>query len=143
MPEILHQLIIEVPPPATFDAITEERGLSKWWTTDVRAQPNAGSIAEFGFNDRAVVFHMRIVAIDKPHFVRWHCLAGHPEWCNTDLVFAMSSRKGATLLRFAHRGWVSSEGILAQCSYDWARYLSSLKSYLEKGTGSPHGTPPA
>jgi uncharacterized protein YndB with AHSA1/START domain len=143
MPEILHQLIIEVPPPATFDAITEERGLSKWWTTDVRAQPKAGSIAEFGFNDRAVVFHMRIVAIDKPNFVRWHCLAGHPEWCNTDLVFSMSARKGATLLRFAHRGWESSEGILAQCSYDWARYLSSLKSYLEKGTGSPHGTPPA
>ncbi len=113
MPEILHQLIIDVPPSATFDAITEQKGLSSWWTTDVKAEPTVGSIAEFGFNERAVVFDMRIVALDKPNFIRWHCLAGHPG--------------------------EFSDGILAQCSYDWARYLTSLKSYLETGTGSPHG----
>lgn len=138
MPEILHQLVIDVPPAATFDAITEQRGLASWWTTDVKAQPKVGSIAEFGFNGRSIVFDIRVVALDKPNFVRWHCLAGHPEWCNTDLIFALSSRKGGTLLRFAHRGWESSDGILAQCSYDWARYLASLKSYLETGTGTPH-----
>ena len=138
MAEILHQLVIAVPPPATFAAITEQRGIASWWTTDVKAEPKVGSIAEFGFNGRAMVFDVRIVALDKPNFVRWHCLAGHAEWCNTDLIFALSSRHGGTLLRFAHRGWESSDGILAQCSYDWARYLTSLKSYLETGTGMPH-----
>jgi len=56
MPEILHQLVIDVPPIAVFDAITQQKGLSKWWTTDVRAEPKVGSIAEFGFNSRAAVF---------------------------------------------------------------------------------------
>lgn len=138
VPEILHQVVITVPREAVFDAITTGKGLSSWWTTDTRAEPQVGSIAEFGFNSRAVVFEIRIVALDRPNFVRWHCLAGHAEWANTDMVFALSSRDGGTILRFAHRGWESSEGILAQCSYDWARYLSSLKSYLETGTGSPH-----
>ncbi len=138
MPEILHQLVIEVLPGAVFDAITQQKGLSHWWTADARAEPKVGSIAEFGFNSRAVLFEIRVVALDKPHFVRWHCLVGHPECSNTDIVFALSTRDGGTVLRFAHRGWESGEGILAQCSYDWARYLSSLKSYLETGTGSPH-----
>lgn len=138
MPEILHQLTIDVPPAAVFDAITQSKGLSSWWTTDAMAEPKVGSIAEFGFNSRAMVFEIRVVALDKPNFVRWHCLVGHPEWSNTDLVFALSGHQGGTVLRFAHRGWESSEGILAQCSYDWARYLSSLKSYLETGKGTPH-----
>jgi uncharacterized protein YndB with AHSA1/START domain len=138
LPEILHQLVIEVPPAAVFDAITTQRGLSSWWTIDVKAEPTIGSIGEFGFNSRAAVFEIRVVGLDRPHFVRWHCLAGHAEWANTDLVFAMSTHRSGTVLRFAHRGWESSDGILAQCSYDWARYLTSLKSYLETGTGSPH-----
>lgn len=138
MPEILHQLVINVPPPAVFDAITQKNGLSSWWTTDVHAEAKVGTISEFGFNSRAVVFEMRVVALDRPNFVRWHCLAGHSEWSNTDLTFALSAREGGTVLRFSHRGWESSEGILAQCSYDWGRYLASLKSYLETGTGNPH-----
>ncbi len=138
MPEILHQLVINVLPDAVFDAITTQKGLSRWWTTDVKAEPTVGSIAEFGFNSRAMVFDMRVVGLDRPNFIRWHCLAGHPEWANTDLVFAISTHRDGAVLRFAHRGWESSEGILAQCSYDWARYLASLKSYLEKGAGSPH-----
>jgi uncharacterized protein YndB with AHSA1/START domain len=138
MPEILHQLVINVPPAAVFDAITQKKGLASWWTTDANAEPKVGTIAEFGFNSRAVVFEMRVVALDKPNFVRWHCLAGHAEWSNTDLTFALSGREGGTVLRFAHRGWESSEGILAQCNYDWGRYLASLKSYLEDGTGNPH-----
>lgn len=138
MPEILHQLVITVPPAAVFDAITTQKGLSSWWTTDAKAEAKIGTIAEFAFNNRAMVFEIRVVALDKPHFVRWHCLAGHAEWANTDMVFSMSPHRGGTVLRFAHRGWESSEGILAQCSYDWARYLSSLTSYLETGTGLPH-----
>jgi uncharacterized protein YndB with AHSA1/START domain len=138
LPEILHQLVIMVPPAAVFDAITTQKGLSSWWTTDAKAEAKVGSIAEFGFNSRAMVFEIRIVALDKPNFVRWHCLVGHAEWANTDMVFSTALHRGGTVLRFAHRGWESSEGILAQCSYDWARYLSSLKAYLETGTGSPH-----
>ena len=142
MPEILHQLVIEVKPTAVFDAITTQKGLSSWWTTDVKAEPIVGSIAEFGFNSRATVFEIRIVGLDRPHFVRWHCMIGHAEWANTDLVFAMTTHRGGTVLRFAHRGWESSDGILAQCSYDWAMYLTSLKSYLETGSGSPHDASP-
>ncbi len=138
MPEILHQLVIHVPPPAVFDAIAQKKGLASWWTTDVSTDTRVGSIVEFGFNSRAVIFEMRIVALEKPHFVRWHCLSGHPEWANTDLTFALSTREGGTVLRFAHRGWESSEGILAQCNYDWGHYLASLKSHLETGAGTPH-----
>jgi uncharacterized protein YndB with AHSA1/START domain len=131
--EILHQVFIKAAPEAVYDAIATEQGLSSWWTTDVHAETKVGSIAEFGFNNRATVFEMRVVALDPPHFIRWHCLAGHSEWANTDIVFSITPHKGGALLRFAHRGWESSEGLLAQCSYDWAIYLSKLKSYVETG----------
>lgn len=138
MPDILHQLTIDAPASAVYRALTEPDGLAAWWTTDVDAEPELGSVAEFGFFQRETVFRMRIEGLEEHRFVRWHCLAGHPEWEHTELTFDLSEEDGRTTLYFAHRGWESTDGILGTCSFDWARYLMSLQRYLESGTGEPH-----
>jgi len=143
VPDILHQLLIEAPPAAVYRCLTEPDGLAGWWTADVEAEPELGSVASFGFDDRNTVFKMKIEELTAGEFVRWHCVGGHPEWEHTEITFDLSvdegdDTAGATTLYFAHRGWESTDGILATCSYAWAGYLTSLKAYVETGTGDPH-----
>lgn len=150
MPDILHQLVIDGPAPAVYRALTEPDGLAAWWTTDVDAEPELGSVASFGFDGRSTLFKMKIEDLTPNEFVRWHCVGGHPEWEHTEITFDLTelsgnggeSGAGRTVLYFAHRGWESTDGILAMCSFDWARYLTSLQAYVETGTGSPHSGSP-
>ena len=143
VPDILHQVVIEAPARAVYRALTEPDGLAGWWTTDVDAEPELGSVADFGFDSRSTVFKMKIEELEEQEFVRWHCVGGQPEWEHTEITFDLSEETsdGAvqTILYFAHRGWESTDGILAMCSFEWARNLMSLKAYVETGHGSPHG----
>lgn len=144
MPDILHQVVIDAPPAAVWQALTEPEGLRGWWTDDVDAVPELGSVACFGFDGKSTVFKMKIEELTPNEFVRWHCVGGHPEWEHTEITWDLSEEsedsdgRNRTILYFAHRGWESTDGILAMCSFDWARYLMSLQSYLATGTGSPH-----
>lgn len=138
MPDILHQLVIDAPAAAVYRALTEPGELAAWWTRDVDAEPELGAVASFGFDDRETVFHMRIEELVPRELVRWHCVGGHPEWEHTELTFDLTEEDGRTTLYFAHRGWESTDGILAFCSFDWARYLTSLRDHLERGAGAPH-----
>lgn len=138
MPDILHQVVIDAPTAAVYRTLTEPDGLAAWWTADVDAEPELGSVASFGFDGRSTLFKMKIEELTENEFVRWHCVGGHPEWEHTEITFDLSEQDGRTILYFAHRGWESTDGILAMCSFDWARYLMSLKAYLETGTGTPH-----
>jgi uncharacterized protein YndB with AHSA1/START domain len=138
MPEILHQLRINAPVERVYAALTQQTGLASWWTKDTRAAPTLGSIAQFGFNNRQIIFKMQIDALEPNKQVQWRCLGDHPEWTDTEVIFELSPDVAGTTLRFSHFKWKSTDGILARCSYDWARYLTSLKSYLETDTGMPH-----
>ncbi len=138
MPDILHQLTIHARPAEVFRELTTTEGLSAWWTRDALADPTIGAVAQFGFNRREVVFRMFLQDLEENAQVRWRCLGGHPDWRDTEITFALSPIADGTVLRFAHRGWKSSDGIFAVCSFEWARYLSSLRSYVETGLGFPH-----
>ena len=140
MPDIIHQLTITASPLDVFWALTEQERLAMWWTRDTRAKPEVGSIAEFGFNERAVVFRMQITALETDKRVAWHCLGNSQEWVDTNLSFDLSQSNEGTALRFAHSDWKSTDGTFAVCSYDWANYLRSLKLYLETGAGMPHAS---
>ncbi len=138
MPDILHRLVIRASPGQVYRALTMPEGLAGWWTRDVTAEPTVGSVALFGFNRREVLFRMFVQELVETARVRWRCLGGHPEWKDTEIAFVLSPAADGTVLDFAHRGWKSSEGILAVCNFEWARSLASLKVYLETGAGAPH-----
>ena len=138
MADILHQVTINAPPESVYEAITTQVGLTAWWTRDTQALAKVGSVACFAFNKRAVLFRMKIAQL-APHIrVRWQCLGDNSEWKGTSLTFDLTPTSDGTVVRFAHRGWKSTQGILAMCSYDWANYLRSLKAYVETGQGMPH-----
>lgn len=138
MPDIIHQLTIKSSVDKIYPALTEQRGLAGWWTTDVVAEPTAGSVAEFGFGNRSTVIKMRVEEIVPSSFVSWRCLGGIEEWSHTSLRFELKPEGKNTILVFRHLGWKSSDGVLPLCSFDWARYLMSLRSLVETGQGNPH-----
>jgi predicted ester cyclase/uncharacterized protein YndB with AHSA1/START domain len=142
MPDIIHQLIIKSSTDEVYRALTEQRGLSDWWTTDVVAEPSAGSVAEFGFGNRSTVIKVRVEELIPSTLVRWRCLGGIDEWTQTTLRFEMKPQGGNTLLVFRHLGWKSSDGVFGLCSFDWAHYLMSLRSFVETGKGNPHRARP-
>jgi len=139
MPEILHNLPIGGSRQQVYAALTEEAGLSGWWTRFVVAEAVVGHVNEFGFGG-AFKFEMRVDVLEQDGRVQWTCLGGHPEWEGTVITFELADHPGAgeaTILQFAHRNWQRSDGVLASCSYDWAQYLRSLKLLIEKGQGNP------
>ena len=74
MADILHQLSINVSPERVYEAITQQEGLANWWTQDTVAEAKIGTVAEFGFKDREVVFKMRIDLLEANRKVMWQCL---------------------------------------------------------------------
>jgi quinol monooxygenase YgiN/uncharacterized protein YndB with AHSA1/START domain len=136
--DILHRTTIKAPSSAVYQALTVGEQLGLWWTEDCDAEPQVGSVAHFRFNRGAVTFAMRIDELDRDRRVVWHCLGEHPEWRGTTVTFELSPAAAGTELTFGHRGWRSTQGIFPLCSFDWARYLLSLRALLETGTGTPH-----
>ena len=132
MADILHRIVIAAPPERVFDAITTAEGLRSWWTKDSTAEPKAGSVAVFKFNGGKVVFRMRIDALDPGRKVEWTCLGDWPEWGDTTLSWDLEpTDDGGTTLRFAHRGWKTTEKEYAACNSTWGHLMFVLKDYVE------------
>lgn len=140
MPEIVHHFRVAAPPSAVYLALTDESGLRGWWTTRVSAAPVVGSIAEFAFGD-ATPIRLQVAQLEANRRVVWRGIDGLAEWSDTTIAFELSPTGDATAVRFLHSGWRSAEGILGQCSFDWASYLVSLRALVETGVGVPHGSP--
>jgi len=138
MSDILHWIRVDAPPQRVYDAVTTQDGLSSWWTADVEAKPVEGSTAVFGFNDRAVVFRMRVDELSPPELVRWTCLGDFDEWAGTRLEFRIRPHDdGGSEVTFTHSGWKSTEGFFRQCNTDWGRLMYYLKDSVEGRSSQP------
>jgi len=140
MPEIKHTFRIQCAEETIHRALTTLEGLSGWWTTDVQGNPAPDGELVFRFNDGAVQFTMDVKKTFPPHEVLWVCKAGHPEWVDTLISFDLNppGNGEGILVLFKHSGWGSTEGIYGNCTFDWGRYLRSLKMFVETGKGNPH-----
>jgi uncharacterized protein YndB with AHSA1/START domain len=137
MTDILHQLFIRATPAQVYSALTERKGLSHWWTRDVDVEPMVNSIAQFTFDHGRTELRMKIIKLIPNRSVIWHCMSGDPEWEDTQISFDLEAARDGVILHFAHRGWKRTTGTFPKCNFNWAKYLVSLRNYLEKGKGFP------
>lgn len=135
MYDILHEVTIEAPPEKVYAAITEQKGLSGWWTTQVTAQAKVGTVSEFGFE---MVFKMRVDKLEPWRSIQWTALQGVPDWGGTIVTWDLTPVEKGTKLLFGHRNYASTEGSFANVNYNWGRFLTSLKTYVETGKGTPY-----
>ncbi|HYG51272.1 MAG TPA: SRPBCC domain-containing protein, partial [Flavobacteriales bacterium] len=96
MPDIHHQVLISASKSAIFYAITQQKGLSKWWMADATAKPEPGFVNEFKFGDM-VHNKFRITKLEENKLVEWECL-NRDEWEGTFVRFELSDKGKFTAL---------------------------------------------
>ena len=138
MSDILHRIQIGASPQEVYDAITTSEGLSTWWTTDSTHERSIGSVAEFGFHNRAVVFRMRVDELEPGKRVAWECLGDDPEWKGTRVTFDLTRKDDETVLDFTHSGWKSVEQAYPSCNAVWGFLMHNLKSVAEGKPTKPY-----
>src|SRR5579872_2215573 len=131
MVEMKHQITINAKPEKVYAALATQAGLRKWWTADTTAEEKMGGKAEFGFNKRGVVFHMKIEKLEPGKCVMWSCHGDEPEWNGTTLTWELIPKEAGTTLRFTHSGWKKSSELFAICNSTWGELMYRLKGYIE------------
>ncbi len=141
MADILHEVTIAVLPEKVYRALTEEQGLSAWWTDHIEAKATVGSTlkASFMVDRHPLVHQMEVLTLEPGSKVEWAIRhGGYPDWNGTRITWDLSPEEKGTKVLFGHRGWNSTDGTFALVKNGWAVYLASLKEYFELGKGHPH-----
>ena len=140
--ELIHRITITAPPAEVYRALTTEKGIKGWWTTDVKMDSNVGGKAVFGFEKHSIVFEMRIEELRPPTLVRWRCEGSNsPDWIGTTQEFVIEPQSDEeVLLKFRHGRWKSGGDHCYYCNTTWGHLLVNLKVYAERGVKNAYFT---
>jgi len=138
MADMQHAIEIEASREQVFRAIATEEGLRGWWTADSKTDSKVGGSAEFGFDHRGTVFHMRIDELRPGARLVWSCLGDPDDWKGTRLTWALSKADDGTMLHFTHGNWRATTDYFAMCNSTWGELMYRLKGYVEGKRPGPH-----
>ena len=144
MAAIVKELIIAAAPGRVWDALTKPDEIACWWTNDLSATPEVGSLAEFRFRQGAFVMQFEVAELDQDEKVRWITRQGPAtgHWAGTSVTWQLTPVHNGTRLLFTHDGFAQVDEAYERTRENWVYFLDSLKSYLETGKGTP-GIPPS
>lgn len=137
--DILHAVEIEASPEAVYEAVSTQKGLASFWTSDCDAEAEVGSVARFGFPQSPVDQKMRVEALEPGRRVAWTALGDFPNWEGTTLSWEMTPSETGTRIMFRHGGWGDeySELDWASVNWVWGQVVARLKGYTETGKSQP------
>ncbi len=143
MAAIVKELAIAAAPERVFNALTKPDEIACWWTNDLNATPEVGSLAEFRFGEWGdFVLRFEVAELDQDEKVRWISrLSPMAQWAGTSVTWQLTPVQNGTKLVFTHDGFAQVDEVYEQTRGNWEYFLASLKSYLETGKGTP-GLPP-
>ena len=136
MANIKLKLSIDTTRKELWRALTTQEGLSSWWTTGTVAKAELGHMNIFRF-EKGFFVKFHVDEMSSIFSIRWTCHAGIEEWQGTVLEFRLVESDGPMALVLDHKNWKEETDYFASCTYHWAKFLDSLKGYLENGKGSP------
>jgi uncharacterized protein YndB with AHSA1/START domain len=139
MARIVFELAIDAQPRDVVEALDSERGIAGWWTRDVQFPGGAGSTMTLGFPVAPKPFELRVDEAGERR-VRWTSVGEFPpHWAGTQVIWTLrpDADGKSTTVHFAHDGWASDEGPLPPAAMTWGTLMTSLKRYVETGTGTP------
>ena len=139
MARIVFALEIEAEPDRIAKALDSAQGIAGWWTTDVNFDGGEGAVMRLGFPVAPQPFELRVDEVSDQR-VRWSSVGEFPpHWVGTEVVWTLDPSEDGrgTTVHFAHDGWASDEGPLPNAAMTWGMLMTSLKRYVETGTGTP------
>jgi uncharacterized protein YndB with AHSA1/START domain len=135
MADIRINVVIKATPQIVYNALSTQDGLAGWWAKQTTAKPEVGFVNVFTFGKFRN--EMKVTKLVPDKRVEWECINSIEEWIGTSISFDLEEKDGKTILRFTHGGWKAVTDTFAGCTYDWARFMTSLRSLCETGTGTP------
>ncbi|HEX6554970.1 MAG TPA: SRPBCC domain-containing protein, partial [Ktedonobacteraceae bacterium] len=139
MVAIVKELTIESAPERVWEALTQPDEIGHWWTNDLNATAEVGSLAEFRFGEWGdVVLRFEVAELDRNKKVRWVYRFGSvAQWTGTSVTWQFTPHHNGTMLVFRHEEFAKKDEVYEQTRGNWNYFLASLKSYLETGQGTP------
>ena len=128
---------------AAYRAITES--IAEWWTEDFSGTANTLN-AEFTVRFGTTFKTMKVIELIPNEKVVWSCidtlidmpeLKNKEEWKDTKIVWEIEKKSQHTNISLTHIGLTPRVACYAICEKGWESFLESLKSFLEKGKGTP------
>lgn len=133
---------VRATPDAVFDAVTTPVGLAAWWNPATGSGVTGGELFfKMGAPDPLV---MHVDEATRPSVVRW-TVTSCPflsDWEGTRPTFTITKIDDETTeLHFRQYGLHDQLECIDMCSRSWDHYVqTSLRDYLERGSGSPIGS---
>src|SRR5689334_23752297 len=98
---LVHQVNVKASPETIYEAVSTQRGLASFWTSDSKAESMVGSTATFGFGGPSQ--RMKIAELAPAKRVKWTALADFPNWKDTTVTWEIKpADNGETSLTFRH-----------------------------------------
>jgi SnoaL-like domain/Activator of Hsp90 ATPase homolog 1-like protein len=131
-----HSLTVRASADEAFDAIAQVGGIRAWWSPIAAGVAEPGGQLALGFDglDEAIV--LRVDEMARPQRVAWTCLrhTSAPGWDGSRITFDIRTVPGgSTGIELQHH-----DVDAAVVADGWTRFLDSLASLLDTGTGRPY-----
>jgi uncharacterized protein YndB with AHSA1/START domain len=140
MPDLLHSVPISANAANVYAAVATQKGMQGWWTRDTTMEEKVGGAANFGFDERGMVFRMHITSMEPGQSLSMKCSGDQPEWAGTTLEWTIVPAPEGVVLDFCHRGWRNMTPFAASCNSMWGRLMFRLKHFVETKTPEPQWT---
>jgi uncharacterized protein YndB with AHSA1/START domain len=134
---IVIELTIAAASERVFSALTQQDEIVLWWANEARVEAEVGSLGEFRFRPPAGVLQFEVAELDAGEKVHWISRQGPPQWAGTSVTWQLTPVQNGTKLVFIHDGFAQVDKPYEQTRRNWEYFLDSLKSYLERGKGTP------
>ena len=136
-PEFVYAIYIEAPAAKVWAALTQGEHTRLYWSRYVQSDWKVGSRVEFLRADKSKLSHDgEVLEIDPPRRLVM-TFDVTPEGLKeppSRVTYELEDLHGATKLTVIHDGFPPESEVLKSISKGWPYILSSLKTYLERGS---------
>ncbi len=133
---IHHDVFIRASKENIFQALSDPKMLSDWWTLKCSGSPRIGAEYNYYFSDEYNWYGM-VKGVKLNECLVIQMTRTDEDWDNTVLRFELEPKGSGVNLRFSHSGWKTINHHYCKTSYSWALLLNALKKYLEDGIVIP------
>ena len=120
-------------PEKVFEALTEPKGLVKWFLSKAKIETKTGGAFSFNWTG-GYCMNSSVKKFEKNRAVSfsWKDQLNNGEIAKTIASFELVKKGKGTLLKLHHTGLKDPEHF-ADCSSRWAYYLTNMKSVVDHG----------
>lgn len=128
-----------------YKALTNQIPL--WWTEIFEGSSGkTGEVFTIRFGDhvhkrmcvKELIPNSKVIWYVEDSLIAVPALKNQTEWMGTTIAWEIKEKEDMIQLQLTHIGLTPAVECYDLCTDGWRQYISSLKAFLETGTGNPH-----